>query len=117
MLGQNEWDLFLSAITVFEIRLGIETDPSPKRRAFLEAWIENELSNRFDGRVLPLDENVANTTAMILARSRREGWNMKPMDAFIGASAMVYEMDLATLNRKDFRRLPITLVDFSAAIN
>ena len=116
VLEQDEGDLFLSAITVYEVRFGIETAASPKERARLDLWIDNELSYRFDGRVLPIDENVANATGQIMARSKREGWNMKHMDAFIGASAMVYDMSLATLNRKDFKRLPIDLIDFSALI-
>ncbi len=114
ILDQREENLFLSAITIFEIRFGIETVSSPKRRAELEKWVDNDLYMRFDGRVLSIDEHVANTTGQIMARSQREGWNMKHMDAFIGASAMVFDMRLATLNRKDFRRLPVELVEFDS---
>lgn len=116
ILAQDEGDLFLSVITVYEIRFGIETVQSPKRRAELLKWAEQDLDFRFNGRFLPVNDYVAETTAAIMARSQREGWNMKHMDAFIGASAMVYDMQLATLNRKHFKQLPVQLVNFAELV-
>jgi predicted nucleic acid-binding protein len=59
-----------------------------------------------------VERHAADLTGRILARSRKEGWEMESMDALIGATAMVHDMGLATLNRKHFERLGVELVEF-----
>ena len=56
--------------------------------------------------------HAADLTGRILARSRNEGWEMESMDALIGATAMVHDMGLATLNWKHFERQGVKLVEF-----
>lgn len=108
--AQDEHDLFLSVATLLEIRYGIELSPAGKKRERLEQWLRHDLPERFEGRIVPIEYHTADLTGRILARSRREGWAMEPMDALIGATAMVYDMGLATMNAKHFERLPVNLV-------
>jgi predicted nucleic acid-binding protein len=110
--AQDEQDLFLSVATLLEIRYGIELSPVGKKRERLEQWLLHDLPERFEDRILPIEQHTADLTGRILARSRREGWEMEAMDALIGATVMVYDMGLATMNRRHFERLRLELVEF-----
>jgi predicted nucleic acid-binding protein len=109
---QNEDGLFLSVATLLEIRFGIERSSTGKKRERLEHWLVNDLPNRFYDRIVPMERHTADLTGRIMARSQMEGWKMESMDALIGATAMVHDMALATLNRKHFDRLGVKLVEF-----
>jgi predicted nucleic acid-binding protein len=109
---QEDVDLFLSVATLLEIRVGIELADKGKKRELLERWLVDALPERFDDRIIPVERHVADLTGRIMARSRSEGWLMGSMDALIGATAMVNEMGLATLNRKHFEKLGVELVEF-----
>ncbi len=109
---QEEEDLFLSVATLLEIRTGIELSSGGKKRDELERWLVHALPERFHDRIVPVERYTADLTGRIIARSRTEGWEMAPMDALIGATAMVHDMGLATLNRKHFERLGVELVEF-----
>mgnify|MGYP001552236176 CR=1 FL=1 len=109
---QDEEDLFLSVATLLEIRVGVELAPDGKKRDELEHWLLYSLPDRFDDRIIPVERHAADLTGRILARSRKEGWEMESMDALIGATAMVHDMALATLNRKHFERLGVELAKF-----
>jgi hypothetical protein len=86
--------------------------PGGRKRDELEQWLIHLLPERFDGRIVPVERHAADPTGRILARSRKEGWEMESMDALIGATAMVNDMALATLNRRHFQRLGVELVKF-----
>jgi toxin FitB len=109
---QEEDDLFLSVAALLEIRVGIERTSVGKKREALERWLVQDLPERFDDRIIPVERHVADLTGRLIARSRKEGWEMGSMDALIGATAMVNDMGLATLNWKHFERLGVELVKF-----
>ena len=109
---QEEDDLFLSVATLLEIRVGIESRVVGKKREELERWLVHSLPERFDDRIIPVERHVADLTGRLIARSRKEGWQMESMDALIAATAMVNNMGLATLNREHFERLDLELVKF-----
>jgi predicted nucleic acid-binding protein len=109
---QDERDMFLSVATLLEIRVGVELASEGTKRDELERWLADLLPDRFDDRIIPVERHAADLTGRILARSRREGWEMESMDALIGATAMVHDMALATLNVKHFVRLGVELVEF-----
>jgi toxin FitB len=109
---QEEDDLFLSVATLLEIRVGIESRVVGKKREELERWLVHSLPERFDDRIIPVERHVADLTGRLIARSRKEGWQMESMDALIAATAMVNDMGLATLNREHFERLDLELVKF-----
>lgn len=112
ILEQDEDDLFLSVTTLLEIRTGVELKARGKKRDELEQWLVHCLPARFDDRIVPVETHTADLCGRIIARSQREGWRMESMDALIGATAMVHDMTLATMNRKHFERLGVELVEF-----
>jgi len=109
---QDEGGLFLSAVTILELRTGIELMPAGKKRTVLEHWLTRDIRSRFAGRILPIEEKIADACGRLLVRSQRAGWRMEAMDALIGATAMAHDMTLATLNRRHFERLDLEMVEF-----
>jgi predicted nucleic acid-binding protein len=99
----DEDRVFLSVITVAELRYGIETMPPGHRRKQLDEWLQEELPLRFEGRVLPVDGAVADTCGKVVASSEATGRRMGAMDAFLAATALVHRLTLVTHNTSDFQ--------------
>jgi len=112
LLGVDTDSLFMSAITIFEVQVGIELLPEGKRKRNLARWLEEEIPDTYDGRILAVSAEVANAGARIVALARKQGWNDLEMDALIAATALIHGMPVATMNRKHFERLGVELVAF-----
>jgi predicted nucleic acid-binding protein len=106
---------FISIISFAELRYGIERLPEGRRREQLTAWLADELSARFEGRILGIDRRVAETWGVVLARGQRLGVAVGAMDAFFAATAETHGLTLVTLNVHDFARLGVPLLDPSVA--
>lgn len=94
---------FLSVVTVTELRYGIERMAVGSRRKRLDEWLGGELIPRFEGRTLPVDLVVADACGRLVARRESLGRPIEPRDAFIAATAEVYDMTLVTRNVSDFQ--------------
>lgn len=103
--------MFISVISVAEVRRGIEMMPVGKRRLSYNDWLENDLPRRFQGRILPVDANVADAAGRLSAMSRQAGFTIEPFDILIAATAHVHQLTVATLNRSHFLQLGATLAD------
>lgn len=101
----DEDRLFLSVITLAELRFGVERLPPGARRNRLDAWIREELAGRFEGRILAVDEAVAEMWGQVLASSEAQGRRMNLMDCFLAATAKVHRLKLVTRNSEDFSGL------------
>lgn len=99
----DEDRIFLSTVTVAEVRHGIDRLPSGARRKRLDLWLRDELIPRFEGRILPIDGDVADLCGQILARQEAAGHRIEAMDAFIAATAVRHDLTLVTRNVADFR--------------
>jgi predicted nucleic acid-binding protein len=103
-LAQADEDrLFISVITLAELRHGIDRMAAGRRRSRLEEWLRNELVARFETRILYVDERVADAWGGIVARREGIGRRIGVMDAFIAATAEVKGLTLVTRNEADFR--------------
>ena len=94
--------VFISVVTLAEFRYGIERLPARSRRQRLEEWLQQDVPRRFEGRVLPGDEAVADTWGKVMARSEAAGRPLGAMDALIVASAEACGLTLVTRNVSDF---------------
>jgi predicted nucleic acid-binding protein len=112
LLATNEADLRVSAITIQEIRLGIERLDAGRRRREIERWLEDDLLHRFAGRILPVDAVVADQCGRLIATANRQKHNPDLSDALIAATAVVHGLQIATLNHKHFEPLGSDLVEF-----
>jgi toxin FitB len=99
----DEDRVFLSVITLTELRYGIERTAPGNRRKRLDEWLEEELPLRFEGRVLSIDHAVADACGKIVARSEEIGRRMEVMDAFIAATAEIHRLTVVTRNTSDFQ--------------
>jgi predicted nucleic acid-binding protein len=98
--------LFVSVLTFAEIRRGIELLPAGKRRTQLEAW-QSDIEISFDSRLLPVFKTVGDRWAILSAHAQRQGTPLAIMDGFIAATALEYNLTIATRNVKDFAGLGV----------
>ena len=98
----DEDRVFISVVTLAELRHGVERMPMGTRRKRLDGWLRDELLLRFEGRVLSIDPVVADCWGQIVARCDAIGRPIGAMDAMIAATAQVHEMTLVTRNASDF---------------
>jgi len=98
----DEDRIFVSVITLAELRYGIERLAAGHRRRRLDEWLRHELPLRFEGRVLSIDAAIADAWGKIVARSEAVGRPIGVTDAFIAASAEVHGLTLVTRNASDF---------------
>jgi hypothetical protein len=103
LAGTDEDQVFLSVVTLAELRHGIERIATGRRQRQLSAWLENELPRRFEGRVLSIDAAVADACGKLVARSEAAGRPLEAMDAFLAATAQVHQLTLVTRNTAHFR--------------
>ena len=102
MESADEDRVFLSVISIAELRYGVDRMPLGARRNRLEQWLRDELPLRFEGRILPVDQNVAEAWGKTVSRSEALGRPIGAMDAFLAAIAEVHRLTLVTRNVSDF---------------
>lgn len=105
-------DLALSAISIHEIRLGIELLPAGSKRNAVETWLGDFVLKQFAGRILPVDASIAEMSARLVAAAKKKGHTADLADALIAATARVHNLKLATLNRAHFQPLGVALVEW-----
>jgi len=88
--------LYLSVLTLGEIRRGIAALPQSRRRATLEAWLDKDLRARFEGRILAIDQEVADRWGLLTAAARNSGIVMPVIDGLLAATALEHNLTLVT---------------------
>src|SRR6266851_3648200 len=101
----DEDRVFLSVVTLTELRYGIERMAPGGKRRRLDEWLQDELLLRFEGRILGIDNAVADACGKLVARSEAIGRRMEVMDAFIAATAENYSLTVVTRNTSYFEPL------------
>lgn len=97
----NENLLYLSVLTLGEIRKGIISVRNPGRRATLEAWLDGELVLRFANRILAIDQGVADRWGRIAAQLLVEKIPLPVIDGLLAATALHHNLTFVTRNIKD----------------
>jgi toxin FitB len=107
----DQRSLYLSVLTLGEIRKGIAGLIQGRRRALLENWLEIDLQTRFSGRILPVDAAVADRWGVLEAEARRRGKPLSTIDALLAATAVQYNLTMVTRNVGDFSGLPVSVLN------
>ena len=94
--GTDESLLYLSVLTLGEIRRGIATLPQSRRRATLGAWLEKDLRARFEDRILVIDHEVADRWGLLTAAARNGGIVLPVIDGLLAATALEHNLTLVT---------------------
>lgn len=103
--------LWITTITVFEIRFGLELLDQGRRRRHLEEAFARALADDFDGRILPFDQAAAQEAGTLAARRRQSGQPVEFRDTQIAGIVTARRATLATRNIRHFQDLSITIVD------
>lgn len=111
LAGLDEDRVFISVISVAEIRRSVAEMDAGQERQLLTEWLVEDLPRRFDQKVLPVNESVALAWGHLMGLAKRDGRDLSSMDGLIGATAIARELTLATHNTKDFEGFGIDLFD------
>lgn len=106
--SQNPFDVYLSAVTVFELEFGAarKERSDPRQGADLRRWVTRLVSEDFAGRILPLDAEIARLAADLHVPDPRP-----ERDAYIAATALHHNLSVVTRNVKDFAPLGVRVLD------
>ena len=97
----NESILFLSVLTLGEIRNGVERLRSGRRRGRLESWLQVDLPSRFQDRILPIDSAIADRWGRVSAIAAAKGKPVPVIDGLLAATAIHHNLTLVTRNSSD----------------
>jgi len=109
MADQPDDDLYISSLTLAEIRRGVLEKPAGKRKRELEAWFSGPEGPQalFAGRVLSFDEKAALAWARLMADGKSSGRPRSALDTIIAAIAEANRCVVVTDNEKDFQGVQI----------
>jgi tRNA(fMet)-specific endonuclease VapC len=103
--------IYLSVITIGEIRKGIEKLPPSKRRDAVKEWLEVDLLLRFQGRILEITTEVMLIWGELTGRLENEGRPITAIDSLIAAIALQGNYCLVTRNEHDFQHTGVTIIN------
>jgi predicted nucleic acid-binding protein len=102
--GCDESILFLSVLTLGEIQKGISKLNDKLKAERLQTWVEQELKDRFEGRILSINHEVASLWGKIQGTSEQSGVRLPVVDSLIAATAIVHNLTVVTRNVHDLER-------------
>ncbi len=105
----DEENLFLSVITIGEIKKGITKLSDNDKKLNLESWLNNDLRERFKNRILNIDDRVAVDWGNIQGEAEKKGNKLPAIDSLIAATARVNKLTLVTRNINDFKYIMISI--------
>ncbi len=107
MEAADEALLYLSVLTLGEIRKGLAGLAQSKRRTHLETWLEVELQTRFSGRILAIDATVADRWGLLAAQAKARGQSLPIIDGLLAATALHHNLTVVSRNVSDFRNAQV----------
>ncbi len=108
---QNEESLYLSVLTFGEIEKGVEKELNKTRKRNLKLWAEKDLAQRFEGRIIPIDLNIATKWGTVQAAAELIGKPMPAIDGLIAVSGLVHNCTVVTRNTSDMKQSSVELLN------
>jgi predicted nucleic acid-binding protein len=102
---------FISVVSIAEIGRGVALMHMGRKRETLAEWLAQDLPQRFEHRILPVNEPVALAWGDLMGTAKRRGRGLSSMDGLIAATAIAQDLTLATRNTRDFEGFGIELID------
>ena len=102
--------LYLSVVTLGEIRKGISSRLDRTRRSQLETWLK-ALVSRFEDRILPVDLAIADRWGQLTGDCQLRGQQLPVIDGILAATALHYDLTFVTRNVKDVQSTSVDALD------
>jgi predicted nucleic acid-binding protein len=99
--------LYVSAVTIAEIRFGIELVGDATRRAELSSWLDHAVRPMFEQRILPVSEDIIYKWRLMVEAGRKAGHTFSQPDLFIAATAVQHGLTLVSRDTGDFSKAPV----------
>jgi tRNA(fMet)-specific endonuclease VapC len=109
--SMDEERLYLSVITIGEIKKGIDKLAASRRKSALAEWLAGDLLIRFEDRILSIDTRVMLVWGELTAYLEKQGKTMPAIDSLIAATALQGKLDLVTRNEDDFANSGVGIVN------
>lgn len=107
----DEQEMYLSVLTLGELRKGIEKLAASKRKDALAHWLEHDMTERFAGRLLGVTALESKTWGDVMADAARNGRPIPDIDGLLAATAIANGLTLVTRNTKDMVSTGVALID------
>ena len=109
--ASDESLLYLSVLTLAEIRKAVAGLPQGARRKRLEIWLEVELEARFPGRIVKIDWAIASRWGLLAAEAERQGRSLGIIDGLLAATALHHNLIIVSRNTTDFTGTPVQILN------
>ena len=106
---KHETDLFMSVLTLGAIQKGITKLEDSKKKRELVEWIESDLPQRFEKRILPVTDYVSRKWGEIQGLAEQQGNEMPVIDSLIAATGLTYNLEVITRNTEDMKASGVQL--------
>jgi predicted nucleic acid-binding protein len=103
--------LFVSSVTLAEIRFGIELAPDPAMRAQLLDWLTHRVRPMFADRVLPVSEDVMFKWRLLVEEGRKAGHTFSQPDLLIAATALQHDLTVVSRDTGDYSKTGVQLLN------
>ena len=109
--GRPLESLYISAVTLAEIRFGIELVAEPSRRAELNDWLVHKVRPMFANRILPVTEDVMFKWRLLVEEGRKIGHTFSQPDLIIAATAIEYGLTVVTRDRSGYDKARVSVIN------
>jgi toxin FitB len=107
----DEGLLYLSVLTLGEIRKGIALLVAGKRRTGLETWLDHDLQTRFAGRILGIDKKIADHWGALAAAAKQAGKTLSTVHGLLAATALHHNLTIVSRNATDFESTQVPMIN------
>ena len=101
--------LYISAVTLAEIRFGIERIPDPSRRSGLNDWLTNKVSPMFEARVLPVTEDIMFKWRLMVEEGRKSGHTFSQPDLIIAATGQHHGLTVVSRDTSEYVKARVSV--------
>jgi toxin FitB len=103
--------LYISIVTLAEIRFGIELLDDPTRRAELTDWLAHKVRPMFEQRMLPITEDVMLKWRLLVEEGRKVGHTFSQPDLIIAATALVNDLIIVSRDTADYDKARVQVLN------
>lgn len=107
--GQPLTTMYISAVSIAEIRFGIELQQNVARRSELNDWLTRILRPAFADRVLPVTEDILLRWRTLMEEGRKAGHTYSHPDLLLAATALHHGLTVVTRDRSDFEKAGVAV--------